>query len=77
MHPWRRLPRRAVFTAMLGGLSAGTFAPAHADAPDDTEWTSFKTRFVKDDGRVIDNANGGVSHSEGQGWGLSFRRRIR
>ncbi|HXA20939.1 MAG TPA: glycosyl hydrolase family 8 [Acetobacteraceae bacterium] len=65
-------PRRSVLTAMLGGLSAGTLAPARADAPDDAEWTSFKTRFVKDDGRVIDNANGGVSHSEGQGWGLFF-----
>jgi endoglucanase len=27
---------------------------------------------VAEDGRVIDNGNGGVSHSEGQGWGLIF-----
>jgi endoglucanase len=36
------------------------------------EWRSFKSRFLSDDGRVVDNGNGGVSHSEGQGWGLLF-----
>jgi endo-1,4-beta-D-glucanase Y len=35
-------------------------------------WNSFRTRFVTEEGRVVDNANGGVSHSEGQGWGLLF-----
>ena len=34
------------------------------------EWEAYRTRFVSDDGRVIDNANGGISHSEGQGYGL-------
>jgi endoglucanase len=32
----------------------------------------FKRRFVLPEGRVVDNGNGGVSHSEGQGWGLLF-----
>ncbi len=36
------------------------------------EWRAFKSRFLSDDGRIIDNGNGGVSHSEGQGWGLLF-----
>ncbi len=36
------------------------------------EWASFRSRFVAPDGRVVDNANGGVSHSEGQGWGMLF-----
>ena len=36
------------------------------------EWRSFKSRFLSDDGRVVDNGNQGVSHSEGQGWGLLF-----
>lgn len=35
-------------------------------------WRSFRARFVTDEGRVIDNTNGNVSHSEGQGWGLLF-----
>lgn len=34
------------------------------------EWEAYRSRFVGDDGRVIDNANGNISHSEGQGYGL-------
>lgn len=34
------------------------------------EWQAYRSRFVSPDGRVIDNANGGISHSEGQGYGL-------
>ena len=34
------------------------------------EWRNYRGRFVSADGRVIDNGNGGISHSEGQGYGL-------
>ena len=34
------------------------------------EWEVFKRRFMPGDGRVVDTGNGGVSHSEGQGWGM-------
>jgi endo-1,4-beta-D-glucanase Y len=64
--------RRSVLTAALGGLTAKVLTPARADVPINEDWTDFKTRFVSDDGRVVDNGNGGVSHSEGQGWGLIF-----
>ncbi|MCX5516162.1 endoglucanase [Kaistia algarum] len=40
----------------------GTIAPA--------AWKAFEDRFVDASGRVVDNANGGISHSEGQGYGL-------
>src|SRR5690606_28172245 len=33
-------------------------------------WPAYKSRFVEANGRVIDNANGSISHSEGQGYGL-------
>ena len=33
-------------------------------------WADFKTRFVAPDGRVVDDGNAGVSHSEGQGYGM-------
>lgn len=36
-------------------------------APD---WDDYKHRYVAPDGRVVDNANGGISHSEGQGYGM-------
>jgi endoglucanase len=34
------------------------------------EWRAYASTFVTADGRVVDNANGGESHSEGQGYGL-------
>ena len=34
------------------------------------DWDVYRQRFVADDGRVIDTGNSGVSHSEGQGYGL-------
>jgi len=35
-----------------------------------SDWQAYQSRFVEDSGRVIDNANGNISHSEGQGYGL-------
>jgi endoglucanase len=35
-------------------------------------WSDFRRRFVASDGRVVDTGNGGVSHSEGQGYGMLF-----
>lgn len=35
-----------------------------------SEWRAYRSAFVSPEGRVIDNANGGISHSEGQGYGL-------
>jgi endoglucanase len=43
-----------------------------ATPADVAEWDCFKRRFVSPEGRVIDTGNGGVSHSEGQGYGLYF-----
>jgi endoglucanase len=40
----------------------GTLSPA--------EWEAYRSRFIEDNGRVVDNANGNISHSEGQGYGL-------
>lgn len=33
-------------------------------------WQDYKQAFITDDGRVIDLGNGGVSHTEGQGYGM-------
>jgi endo-1,4-beta-D-glucanase Y len=33
-------------------------------------WAAYKAKFVTEAGRVVDTANGLVSHSEGQGYGL-------
>jgi len=34
------------------------------------EWQAYASTFITAEGRVLDNANGDVSHSEGQGYGL-------
>lgn len=39
-------------------------------APGGVNWPSFKAAFVDPTGRIVDNGNGGVSHSEGQSYGL-------
>ena len=36
----------------------------------EAEWQIYASTFVTADGRIVDNANGNVSHSEGQGYGL-------
>jgi len=51
---------------VLGMGSAGATEPPILPS----EWAAYKAAFVADDGRVIDNANGGISHSESQGYGL-------
>ena len=33
-------------------------------------WYLYKSRFLQADGRVADNVNGGISHSESQGYGM-------
>lgn len=33
-------------------------------------WSTFKSRFLTPEGRIVDNANNNVSHTEGQGYGM-------
>jgi endo-1,4-beta-D-glucanase Y len=33
-------------------------------------WVAFRDRFMAREGRIVDTGNQGVSHTEGQGWGL-------
>lgn len=33
-------------------------------------WSTFKSRFLQADGRIVDTANNNVSHTEGQGYGM-------
>lgn len=68
---------RGRLAALLAGLMM-TALPHAADANELTirgtiapaAWQAFEARFVDQSGRVIDDANGGISHSEGQGYGL-------
>ena len=37
---------------------------------DPEAWRAYKARFISETGRVVDTANSGISHSEGQGYGM-------
>jgi endoglucanase len=45
-------------------------APPQAPPALRQAWGSFRARFLLPEGRVVDTGNGGISHSEGQGWAL-------
>jgi endoglucanase len=38
-------------------------------------WAAFKGSYVQPDGRVVDTGNNGISHSEGQGYGMIMAAR--
>ena len=46
--------------------------PARAQGPgiSTKAWDAYKAKFLDASGRIIDDANGNISHSEGQGYGL-------
>ncbi|PDT36042.1 endoglucanase [Rhizobium sp. M10] len=66
MRLWRVLLVAA--TAMFAPASppaAAQQAMINADA-----WSAYKAKFLDPSGRIIDNGNGNISHSEGQGYGM-------
>jgi endoglucanase len=76
----RSLLLRAAAIVMCGLAAFAATIPAQAKesakpyagvlAADVGLWQAYVTRFVTADGRVIDNVNGGISHSESQGYGM-------
>ena len=57
------------------GLAASTTGSVTAKRPRGAEllarlWPSYRDRFIRPDGRVVDNGNGNISHSEGQGYAM-------
>lgn len=66
------LARRSALATLAAIACAAPAQPAAASAIFRAEWFQFQSRFLMADGRVVDTGNGGVSHSEGQGWALLF-----
>ena len=64
------LSRRRALAAAAAGLLPLLTAPAAFSASDDFDWSLFKQPFFDPEGRIVDVGNGGVSHSEGQGYGM-------
>jgi endo-1,4-beta-D-glucanase Y len=46
--------------------------PPAAYGQDNALWEQYKTNFISHDGRVVDYYQGLISHSEGQGYGMSL-----
>jgi endo-1,4-beta-D-glucanase Y len=67
--------RRGALAGLAALACSGLAGQARAAGPAAafrSEWFHFQARFLLPEGRVVDTGNGGVSHSEGQGWGLLF-----
>jgi endoglucanase len=47
-------------------------APSRAQEPAGGWWRIYRQRFLDASGRIVDTGNGGISHSEGQGYGMLF-----
>lgn len=67
--------KRAVAALFFGAFLA--LMPAQVEAqipppPAPSEWEAFTRRFMAADGRIVDTANRGISHSEGQGYAMVF-----
>ena len=60
--------RREALVSLMLLAAAPAWAAPSPFAPG--EWETWAARFVQPDGRVVDTGNGGVSHSEGQGYGM-------
>jgi len=59
----------------VAGLVLGVTAACSTGVQGRTEpaggwWRLYKQRFLDRSGRIVDTGNGGISHSEGQGYGM-------
>jgi endoglucanase len=63
----------ALLAAFRTAAAIGAGGPATLVADG---WSQYKDRFVTSEGRVVDNANGGISHSEGQGYAMLIAERL-
>jgi len=66
--------RRSLLVMLgAGALAAASLAAPARQAPDPLdagEWRLWRARFATPEGRVVDDGNGGISHSEGQAYGM-------
>ena len=58
-----------VLSVALAPEPLSRYAMAQEAEPKMPEWSLWKSRFLSGDGRVVDDGNGQISHSEGQAYG--------
>jgi endoglucanase len=66
MSGWRNVFLAGTIALMAAWQPA---AAQHAKL-DPQAWAAYKEKFLDPSGRIVDNGNGDISHSEGQGYGL-------
>ncbi|WP_421914384.1 glycosyl hydrolase family 8 [Mesorhizobium sp.] len=59
-----------MLAAMVSILAAQSPPAVAGGAITTAEWTLYRDKFLDPAGRIVDNANADISHSEGQGYGL-------
>lgn len=62
--------RRAFSLTALAALTISCARAGGRPSLKNGMWPQFKSAFLDRSGRIVDNGNGGISHSEGQGYGL-------
>lgn len=65
-----RLPTWILGVVALAVAAILASTAIRATELDPEEWALFRARFITPDGRVVDTGNQGISHSEGQGYGM-------
>lgn len=68
-HDKARSGGRSKLAALCLLMAALLAQSAHAVA-EEASWKQFKQDFITPDGRVVDAGQGGISHSEGQGYAM-------
>ncbi|MFS8110104.1 glycosyl hydrolase family 8 [Rhizobium jaguaris] len=66
MRHWRTM----VVTGCIALMTMCQQIAAQHAAIDPQAWAAYKAKFLDATGRIVDNGNGNISHSEGQGYGL-------
>lgn len=59
-----------IFALLLAALAGPAAADERQASVKADAWAEYKSKFLDSSGRILDDANGNVSHSEGQGYGL-------
>ncbi|MCB1508654.1 MAG: hypothetical protein KDI98_07915 [Hyphomicrobiaceae bacterium] len=60
----------SALSALAGVLPAGAFAGETPREALNRLWPDYVAAFTTQEGRVVDNGNGAITHSEGQGYAL-------
>jgi endoglucanase len=66
----------AVVTLLAPCYAFAVDAVLDSDESEHSVWQNYKAKFIDPSGRIIDNANGGISHSEGQGYAMLLAERL-